>query len=350
MRTAGSRELPAISRPASYEQLAEAPVLTDRALQVLERRSFTTVAVICCSYAISAAFAAERVTRSTSRDYSSSSIALDVSVLPTYEETFSRQIARFFSALMPPLIILMAINLYIASLQPTDLNAPELRGKLLMMSTFTVLCDFAATFYMYPRFVEAHPGALDRQINFALASYVLVVEDVYMVGYVFMVQGYTSWAWYRLCMALDGIAFLVAILLLRANGEEVYPTDVGFVESLARPTMSLLLAALFSRPVRVYAHELSLEAGCQHVFVHLNELKREEVHRLVGPTAAGNSSATLCSSARELQDERVEGYSHFTTKDAGDGMYVVLEYEATPGAAPEGAEAGGGACGGDAVL
>ena len=53
-----------------------------------------------------------------------------------------------------------------------------------------------------------------RSIHVALVFFVLAFEDLYCIILLYLLRGATSWAWYRLCMALHGIAYLVAILAL----------------------------------------------------------------------------------------------------------------------------------------
>ena len=154
-----------------------------------------------------------------------------------------------------------------------------------------ILCDVVVASQHIPLVMnDPTRSGLNLAIHDALAFYVLVIEDCYMVIYLYMLRGYTSWAFFRLCMALDGVVYLLAIVLLRALGEDCYPPDsTGFVESLARPANSLLLAALFNQPVRTRIHALSLAAGLQHAPVYLDELKRDEVDSLISPTAAANA-------------------------------------------------------------
>ena len=95
---------------------AGSPLLTARASETLERRAFTTVAAMCCAY--SAAVFAVSVHRTMPHD-NSSMAWVDV------EHESASQTKLFFSALLPPLAIVLAINLFLSALHP---NRPERAG------------------------------------------------------------------------------------------------------------------------------------------------------------------------------------------------------------------------------
>ena len=331
----------------SYEQGVADDALQNKAWLKLEGRVFSTVAVICCAYATLAVYAVYAVQQ---KNHMRSTFHPAVDHEQALRDA-SELLKPFLSELLPGLSVMLALNLFLSAMAPTNLAAPRLRSKIVPLAIVSTIVDVLATLHFYDHIVltgaqgqaaASSDAFVRRLIHYALAFYVIVVNDGYMVLYVVILQGYVSWTWYRLCMALDGLAFLVAVLLLHALGEEQYPPgDLSFVQSLARPTLSLLLAAVFNQPFRVFVHQLCVAAGFQHVPLDLKELKRDEVHSLIpsgwGPTAAGNSSRSSSdssvldcsreSSSSALRHKRSKATSHHTTKLADSRPHEHIVYD-----------------------
>ena len=281
--------------------LAADDALRDKAAQGLERRAFASAGALKMRFALvmgtfiwTSALQHNPDVMHQTNDWSKSEARPE-----------GNSLAGFFSVLVPEFVVMLAINSFLAAYHPKDLGAREVRSTLVPLCVVRIIGDLIACNQLLEISSggEGNAGAhgdervfVRRRIHLAYVLYCLAVMDGYMITWLYIVQGYTSWSWYRMCMIVAGFSEVFITSLLHWLGETHYPPcGVGLGESLARPAVMYLVAAIFNPRVRQCIHRCSIAAGFQHMTVNLRELKCEEVHsytRQLGgrPTAAGNES------------------------------------------------------------
>ena len=213
--------------------------------------------------------------------------------------------ANFLSAFVPELLIFGGCLSMIAVLFPRDLNDASARKFLVPLAIIGVVVDIAgsALFLKSSHAVSFASGGGDDlearlrlSIHLALAFVIVAVEDGFVICYLYLIQRHTSWALFRVAMALDAVACLFAIMLLHFFGERHYPPDGRtFATSLSRPAVGFFVAATFNAGTRARLADLGRKAGMQHAIVGLEQLRHCKLpgqHR----TQSWSPSGNLCSS------------------------------------------------------
>ena len=301
-----------------------------KALQKLKGRAFMATGAMCTAYALAMAFIYKLFCNVTPPNQYGVSAGKTCGSFPCIQQHVDSNDLRP-SLFLPDLFIgglTVMISAFFAAFHPRDLGAAEARSKLVPICLVAMLGDLATIGPIYERFLadrataprESTNEMLIRSIHFGLAGFCLVYQNLYCSVYVCVYRGYCSWAWYRQCLAIDGVTFLTGILALHALGETRFPPgmELTFAASLVRPAASLMQAVLFNARVRDRIHELT--ASCRHVPVHLHELRHNEVLSFFGsqgmqPTASGNAPSWTVASSSGGESAQLK--SHYTSKLGG---------------------------------
>ena len=272
------------SRSTVHEPLAvTSATLHDKASLRLEQRAIITSGVLTIVYVVVTA----------TYIYALHEFDTEISTVSRSHTSLE----QFVITVLPDVFVMLAINCFLAVLYPRDLAAQETRKHLVPMCVIGIICDIVAIRESYLAFCASYTTAnlsTRWRLHKALYFHLLVIEDGYMVFYLYVVNRFTSWAWYRFCLLESGISCLVIILLLRSLGEEHYPPcGLGFSVSIARPAILIVSSAVFTPSFREYLHDLIGRAGFRHVPLDLKELRRDELHSYTiqhggRPTASGN--------------------------------------------------------------
>ena len=230
---------------------------------------------------------------------------------PVQETSFG---SDFLSAFVPEFLVAGTLVTILAMLYPEDLNASAARSFLVPLMYFGVALDIVGA-VLFLRGASA-PSAIMKTcdsdafdygrarnwIHLSLAACVLVVEDIFIVGYFYLVRHHTSWTLFRQAMFFDGIVFLIGTMLLYVVGETDgrYPPDGrAFAPSLSRPALSLCIALLFGPRTRARIAECGRAVGMQHVTVGLEQLRHSDLRGHLARLGWGapNASGNSCKSA-----------------------------------------------------
>ena len=232
----------------------------------------------------------------------------------------------FLSAFVPEFLVVAALVTILAMLYPEDLNASAARSFLVPLMYFGVALDIVgAVLYLrgasapsaIMKTCDSDPfdyGRARRWIHLWLAACVLVVEDILIVGYLYLAHKYTSWTLFRKAMAFDGFLFLLGTMLLYVVGETDgrYPPDGrAFAPSLSRPALSLCIALLFGPRTRARIAECGRAVGMQHVTVGLEQLRHSDLRGHLARLGWGapNASGNSCKSADSDHESSVSSDS-----------------------------------------
>ena len=283
------------SRSIAHEPLAvTSATLHDKASLRLEQRAIITSGVLTIGYVvlnaiyIYALHEFDTEISTVSRSHTSSEL--------------SDGFERFVITVLPDFFVMLAINCFLAAVHPRDLASQETRKHLVPLCVIGIICDIFAARESYLAFRGSYNTAnvsTRWRLHMAYSFHLLAIEDGYMVFYTYVLQRFTSWAWYRFCLLESGISCLVIILLLRSLGEEHYPPcGLGFSASLTRPAILIVSSAVFTPSFREYLHDLIGRAGFRHVPLDLKELRRDELHSYTTqhggrPTASGNERSAM---------------------------------------------------------
>ena len=230
---------------------------------------------------------------------------------PVQETSFS---SDFPSAFVPEFLVAGTLVTILAMLYPEDLNASAARRFLVPLMYFGVALDIIGA-VLYLRGMSAPSAIMEtcdsdafdygrarNWIHLSLAACVLVVEDIFIVGYFYLVRHHTSWTLFRQAMFFDGIVFLLGTMLLYVVGESDghYPPDGrAFAPSLSRPALSLIIALLFGPHMRARIAECGRAVGMQHVTIGLEQLRHSDLRGHLARLGWGapNASGNSCKSA-----------------------------------------------------
>ena len=198
--------------------------------------------------------------------------------------------------------------LFLAALLPEDLDAAEARGSigvLLMVSNLSSIYVFWCTVQAYSADRAAAASTdynrwMCLHIHYGLCVF-FVVWAVLVPTAHFLRLGRLrmSWAVLRRGLVVDATAFCLSYCLLWLYGEERYPPgdEPLFVVVFGRPSIGLLMSALFTPGNRGRVRAWGVAAGLLHVQLDLKRLTDKAVryHLTISgyetPVAAGNDES-----------------------------------------------------------
>lgn len=201
------------------------------------------------------------------------------------------------------LMIVGVLGIFLSVIAPEDLDSAEARKYIGPLLAVSDVCDTCVAFNVFQAYHASRSEGAAQSYERRVCLYIhyALVAFFYYWGVVYptMVWFFYKNSWWRLRtgLVIDACVFLTAIGLLWWHGETRYPPgDSSLLAAiLGRPTVSLLVAAVFTRENRRRLVEWCARLGVFHVKLSLNELQGDEIRRVLAksgygaPVASGNS-------------------------------------------------------------